>query len=283
MLWEGPADVGECGGGALQFSGKLLIDEEKDMDPHTGRVRGLTERLNEALPPTIRVFSCTRVNKRFAARRNCVLREYEYFLPLSFLQTSVRAQDGADAPPLDVDEAVGKFTAALREYEGIHDFHNFTKSRSFFYKAHAKMQQLKQSAQVDDDADEEQDGADDMEDEDDDNSQEDEQGDKYRGSNSQFGDATETVRNLLPRHRRAIYSCSGSVIHDFMGEPFLRVHIVGQAFLFNQIRCMVGGALAVATNGLSTTAFRVALSKSVALIHDWSTCAESNTLALADS
>jgi tRNA pseudouridine38-40 synthase len=251
--------------GAEQFSGKLLIDEEKDMDRHTGRVRGLTERLNEALPPTIRVFSCTRVNKRFAARRNCVLREYEYFLPLSFLQTSVLVQDGADAPPLDVDEAVGKFMAALREYEGIHDFHNFTKSRSFFYKAHAKMEHLKRATRVDDDVDEEQEDADGI-DEEEDNNQEDEQGDEYRASTSQFGDASETVRNLLPRHRRAIYSCSGSVIHDFMGEPFLRVHIVGQAFLFNQIRCMVGGALAVGTNGLSMTAFRAALGKSTTLM-----------------
>ncbi|GLE10608.1 hypothetical protein PINS_up022814 [Pythium insidiosum] len=66
-------------------------------------------------------------------------------------------------------------------------------------------------------------------------------------------------RKELPRHRRAIYSCSGSLIHDFCGEPYLRVHIVGQAFLLHQIRCMVGGALAVATKGMPKDVFRAAI------------------------
>lgn len=244
------------------------------MDRHTGRVKGLADKLNAALPPTIRVFSCTRVNKRFAARKNCVLREYEYFLPLSFLQTSVLAQAGADAPPLGMDVAINKFKAALREYEGIHDFHNFTKSRSFFYKAHAKMEQLKKVAQLEEDAsnEEEEESVDDN-DEEEDSNQDDNQDDEYRASASQLGDESETVRKLLPRHRRAIYSCSGSVIHDFQGEPFLRVHIVGQAFLFNQIRCMVGGALAVATNGISQTAFRAALGTTACSVV---VCSESN-------
>ncbi|KAG2881745.1 hypothetical protein PC115_g22134 [Phytophthora cactorum] len=62
--------------GCIVFSGKLLIDEENKMDPVSGRVNGHKEALNASLPENIRVFSCTRVSKRFPARKNCVLREY---------------------------------------------------------------------------------------------------------------------------------------------------------------------------------------------------------------
>ncbi|POM63242.1 tRNA pseudouridine(38-40) synthase, partial [Phytophthora palmivora] len=113
--------------GCIVFSGKLLIDEESKVDPVSGRVQGLTEALNASLPDNIRVFSCTRVNKRFSARKNCVLREYEYFMPLSFLKDSIIGSNGAD---FDTDEAVAEFCRALRRYEGVHDFHNFTRSRS---------------------------------------------------------------------------------------------------------------------------------------------------------
>lgn len=240
------------------------------MDPDTGRVRGLAERLNESLPDTIRIFSATRVNKRFAARKNCVLREYEYFMPLSFLEKNYLKTD----EPLDVDQAVEQFCSTLRRYEGIHDFHNFTKARSFFYKVHAKVRAFKQfrtRAQQDADAElaasaassveeSEQDEVEEGEDDEEEDEEEASNSDEYAVDNgSQFEGPDEISRKLLPRHRRAVYSCTGSLIKDFYGEPYLRVHIVGQAFLLNQIRCMVGGALAVATKGMSRTAFDAAL------------------------
>ncbi|OWZ15753.1 TRNA pseudouridine(38-40) synthase [Phytophthora megakarya] len=242
--------------GCIVFSGKLMIDEDNKMDPVSGRVRGLTKALNASLPDNIRVFSCTRVNKRFSARKNCVLREYEYFMPLSFLKDSII---GSDRDELDVDEAVAEFCRALRRYEGVHDFHNFTRSRSYFYKMQAKKKQYSQSRRdgakaevttnsvVDDD---------DVEEED---TEEETAVDDYSEESSQFDDEMELTRKLLPRHRRSIYSCSGSLVPDFCGEPHLRVHIVGQAFLLNQIRCMVGGALAVATKGMSRVEFDAAL------------------------
>lgn len=218
-------------------------------------MKGLTEALNASLPPTIRIFSCTRVNKRFDARKNCVLREYEYFMPLSFLEKSVLA-----AGATDMDEAVEEFCRAVKRYEGIHDFHNFTKARSYFYKEHAKMRLLRAQrvagmvgSESDDDAAVADDQAELESDEDD------EEAGEYLAGASQFENEEETSRKSLPRHRRSIYSCSGSLIRDFYGEPYLRVHIVGQAFLFNQIRCMIGGAVAVATKGMSRTMFDAAL------------------------
>lgn len=259
-----------------QFSGKLLIDEEKTVDQASGRVKGLTELLNASLPPTIRVFSCTRVNKRFDARKNCVLREYEYFMPLSFLKKSVLA-----AGATDIDTAVDEFCRAVQRYQGIHDFHNFTKARSYFYKEHARMRMRREQrgAGIDGESDEQSDVE--LASESDEQSNvelaseyaenqefvaaaavgddEETEGAEYIEGASQFENDEETTRKSLPRHCRSIYSCSASLIHDFVGEPFLRVHIVGQAFLFNQIRCMIGGAVAVATKGMSRTMFDAAL------------------------
>ncbi|ETK75139.1 tRNA pseudouridine(38-40) synthase [Phytophthora nicotianae CJ01A1] len=240
--------------GCIVFSGKLLIDEENKMDPVSGRVYGLKEALNASLPDNIRVFSCTRVSKRFSARKNCVLREYEYFMPLSFLKDSLVGSDGED---FDTDEAVAEFCRALRRYEGVHDFHNFTRSRSYFYKMQAKRKHYRANYQRNAAEDESDDvDAEDVEDE---SAEVDSVVDDYSEESSQFEDEEELTRKLLLRHRRSIYSCSGTLVPDFCGEPHLRVHIVGQAFLLNQIRCMVGGALAVATKGMSRVEFDAAL------------------------
>ncbi|RLN67564.1 hypothetical protein BBJ29_006150 [Phytophthora kernoviae] len=245
--------------GCIVFSGKLLIDEENQVDPTTGRVKGLTEALNASLPSNIRVFSCTRVNKRFSARKNCALREYEYFLPLSFLKECLVESGKIDADSLNMDEAIVEFGRALRRYEGVHDFHNFTRSRSYFYKVQAKMMQWK--AQRDAfDTDDGGDDQDDLSEIAESDEEEESTGDDFAEDMSQFGDEEGLTRKLLPRHRRSIYSCTGTLISDFSGKQFLRVHIVGQAFLLNQIRCMIGGALAVATKGMSRTAFDAALS-----------------------
>ncbi|TMW65030.1 hypothetical protein Poli38472_009197 [Pythium oligandrum] len=250
----------------IVFSGKLLIDDEKAVDPQTGRVLGLAESLNAFLPPTIRIFSCTRVNKRFSARKNCVLREYEYFMPLSFLKSSHLVSN--DAESWDVDAAVDSFCQALRRYEGIHDFHNFTKSRSFFYRQHARARFFRAEGAKTEDASEDDATVKASENDDDPEDIDDTEDDKDDGSYSlgeyseaasQYEDKQGVYRKPLPRHRRAIYSCSGCLIPDFYGEPYIRVHIVGQAFLLHQIRCMIGGALAVATNGMSRQIFDAAL------------------------
>ena len=238
------------------------------MDQASGRVKDLTEALNASLPENIRVFSCTRVNKRFSARKNCVLREYEYFMPLSFLRDSTLESHGAE---FDQDEAVAEFCRALRRYEGVNDFHNFTRSRSQFYKLQAKRDRWKAQSRGD--------TADTETGDDENNAYGDDATDVcgYMDStveeeeNSAVDDCAGEVhqvehnegltRKLLLRHRRSVYSCSGSLVQDFCGEPYLRIHIVGQAFSLNQIRCMVGGALAVATKGMSRVAFDAALCK----------------------
>lgn len=113
------------------MTAKLRIDGEK-IDPISGRVLGLTEALNEALPPAIRVFSATVVNKRFNPRLSCVVREYEYYFPQSFFRKCVEsgADDDQEASEAQVELALERFQALLRQYEGSNDFANFTTAAS---------------------------------------------------------------------------------------------------------------------------------------------------------
>ncbi|OQR92340.1 ubiquitin fusion degradation protein [Achlya hypogyna] len=216
----------------IVFSGKLLVDDDS-IDEATGRLRGLPETINAHLPETVRIFTATKVHQSFRAREDCLLREYEYFLPLSFLAPHA-------TPDRSVDAMAQTIIDTLPRYEGIFDFHNFTKQRSSFYKALDR--RGKGDALTDDDEVHE-DDEDDAEDE-----------SRPRDISIQNG-----TRRSLERHRRTIYACRGSIVPDFCGAPYLRVHLMGASFLLNQIRCMVGAAIAVATGHLTPTMFEAAL------------------------
>ncbi|CCI42773.1 unnamed protein product [Albugo candida] len=224
----------------IVFAGKLLLDEDV-IDPVTGRVSGLTKALNANLPPNIRVFSVTRVCNSFNARTECALREYEYFLPLAFLSASCITKN-QQLMKGQMKIMVQRFFSALKQYEGIHDFHNFTRSRAHFYKLHEKKMQKYNRRNAE--------------------ATEEDTSSASIGTNeapAAPGDTAFHFRPKLPRHRRAVYQCRGSLIEDFYGEPYIKIHITGQAFLLHQIRCMIGGAISFATNGMSNTVFDASL------------------------
>lgn len=66
-------------------------------------------RINAALPDDVRIFSGSRVRKRFDARTCASGRVYEYVLPAHALG----------------DASADEFDAVLQRFEGIHRFHNF--------------------------------------------------------------------------------------------------------------------------------------------------------------
>ncbi|OQR82135.1 ubiquitin fusion degradation protein [Thraustotheca clavata] len=218
----------------IVFSAKLLVDEDS-IDESTGRLIGLPEALNKHLPDTIRMFTATKVHRSFRAREDCLLREYEYFLPLSFLEPFA-------TPTNSVQDMAAKIIATLPKYEGIFDFHNFTKQRGSFYKQKDRKQSKKEAALSDDD--------------------------EVAESEEDFNDNYDVnpdvsiengTRRALQRHRRTIYRCQGSLIEDFHGASYIRIHLTGASFLLNQIRCMVGAAIAVATGHLTPMLFEAAL------------------------
>ena len=71
-------------------------------------------RINDALPDDVRLFSATRVRKRFDAREQASGRVYEYLLPLHAVGEQASASDAAE-----------QLDAVLRTFEGSHRFHNF--------------------------------------------------------------------------------------------------------------------------------------------------------------
>ncbi|KAI0676070.1 pseudouridine synthase [Trametes maxima] len=125
-------------------------------------VPDLVARINEELPPEIRLWSIIRVQNSFNARTTCDSRKYTYFFPSylmippkpgSGLHGTLRAQgtecvphpfwEGTDPSMTPQDELKRKRAyrissvqlSALREaakkFEGSHNFHNFTVGRDF--------------------------------------------------------------------------------------------------------------------------------------------------------
>lgn len=84
----------------------------------------LAEGINAHLPPAIRVFSVQRVSKKFDARRECIRREYSYFLPTSLLGLQ------GDDSPADT-EKLRLLRAAWEGFAGSRAFHNYTKRRLY--------------------------------------------------------------------------------------------------------------------------------------------------------
>ncbi|KAI0358116.1 tRNA pseudouridine synthase, partial [Trametes cingulata] len=125
-------------------------------------VPDLVARINEELPPEIRLWSIIRVQNSFNARTTCDSRKYTYFFPSYLmippkpgtgLYNTLKAQgaempahpfwEGADPSATPQDDLKRKRAfrispeqlAALREaakkFEGSHNFHNFTVGRDF--------------------------------------------------------------------------------------------------------------------------------------------------------
>ena len=113
-----------------------------------GKFPQLVELLNAQLPPDIRAMSCVQVSKSFRARLDCIWREYEYVLPTDLLRWPVKlpspgeedpTQPGFDLSPESIaarysafdctkqteEEALNRLNAALDQFVGMQDFHNF--------------------------------------------------------------------------------------------------------------------------------------------------------------
>ncbi|GAX79596.1 hypothetical protein CEUSTIGMA_g7037.t1 [Chlamydomonas eustigma] len=104
------------------MSMRLLVHDNR-YSPE-GDPEGLThaDLINAHLPPTIRVFTVQKTNKKFNARHLALSRIYEYYLPVSMLELKM---DGSEH---DV-ERIATFRRILRLFLGSHPFHNFTKMK----------------------------------------------------------------------------------------------------------------------------------------------------------
>jgi tRNA U38,U39,U40 pseudouridine synthase TruA len=87
---------------------------------------GVVQRLNAALPPSVRVLSAVRATNSFSAHHRARSRLYYYFLPVeALLPAHLRGASAADSEPV-LQTQLARFNDILHEYVGQHPFHNFT-------------------------------------------------------------------------------------------------------------------------------------------------------------
>jgi tRNA pseudouridine38-40 synthase len=259
------------------MSAKLLVDDST-IDTTTGRIKGLVDVLNLNLPPSIRIFTATKVHQSFRAREDCIQREYKYFIPLAFLQQLTPSHQHFDV-------TVQRLCEILPVFEGIHDFHNFTRRRRQHHHQIDDESTQRQPRRTKEEEEEEhffthdrtsrkmvlshppnrilKDAATDF-----DHGQDDahDKDDNHGEANLDHNDDQPHYPPPPPRRRRppqqtrrTIYRCRGSFIADFSGAPYVRVDLAGASFLLHQIRCMVGAAVGVATGSLPPSVLDAAL------------------------
>lgn len=111
IKWQVAART-DRGVGALGnlVSAKLLFNRDELSDGSA--FSATTDRVNEQLPPHIRLFGIQRITNSFNARSCCEARWYEYMLPMSTLGKR--------------PEALSDFNTIIKSFVGSHYFHNYT-------------------------------------------------------------------------------------------------------------------------------------------------------------
>ncbi len=193
---------------------KLKFSDDNIFDINTGHINAsLLEGMNKSLASKdIQIFSCIRARKSISARHNVNLRSYAYYLPVEMLRTeSAKRGEGC------IEATCSKLEEALNLFQGTYHFHNYTRSK-FNYKAIA-----------------------------------------YGTSKGFTGEIDKEDLHLFlkkaektPTMHRTIYKCT-SVSPDTEskrpnlvscnGKEFVKVEIIGQSFIYNQIRKIVGAAV----------------------------------------
>ena len=106
---------------------------------------GMVERINQHLPEQIRILGIHRVVKGFDCRKSCDKRRYEYIFPawmfdpaVNSVVVAVESDETEDSnkrkrvlterdPNFVFDDACKeKMTSILKQFEGTHNFHNYT-------------------------------------------------------------------------------------------------------------------------------------------------------------
>eukprot|EP00919_Chromeraceae_sp_WS-2016_P062478 GHVR01147888.1.p1 GENE.GHVR01147888.1~~GHVR01147888.1.p1 ORF type:complete len:401 (+),score=184.21 GHVR01147888.1:186-1388(+) len=146
---------------ACVASGYELPDiEKKQLQVQAGRERDFVKGVNSLLPQSIRVFGIVKVIRMFDSRGQCDGRVYEFYLPPSLLSPvniikKIFTENASAAAPVgpdcDIDDPKSHWSAAsqheaividnnwmlcddtmvrfnniLKEFEGTHNFFNFT-------------------------------------------------------------------------------------------------------------------------------------------------------------
>lgn len=92
-------------------------------------IEDIIERINENLPPQIRVLGLKRVTQGFNSKNNCDARTYSYMLPTVAFSPKDYDTDNIAAFRLE-PETLQKVNRLFTCYKGTHNFHNFTSQKA---------------------------------------------------------------------------------------------------------------------------------------------------------
>lgn len=119
QMWFQKASRTDKGVSALRQIVSLFLDKNIETD-------GIIENINHHLPPEIRAMGIKRVPRTFDAKNNCDARRYSYTMPtLAFCPLEELCTENYRIPRKSID----KVNQILKEYEGAHNFQNFTTGR----------------------------------------------------------------------------------------------------------------------------------------------------------
>uniref|UniRef100_A0A1A8K3P4 Pseudouridylate synthase 1 homolog n=1 Tax=Nothobranchius kuhntae TaxID=321403 RepID=A0A1A8K3P4_NOTKU len=92
-------------------------------------VENIKERINEHLPPQIRVLGLKRVTQGFNSKNSCDARTYCYMLPTVAFSSKDYNTGNSAAFRLD-PETLKRVNCLFAFYKGTHNFHNFTSQKA---------------------------------------------------------------------------------------------------------------------------------------------------------
>jgi tRNA pseudouridine38-40 synthase len=252
-----------------------VVSLRAEIDPEVwdadAEARETAKEITKLLPNDIACFAVYNTPKSFQARRECIMRTYEYLLPARVLDAEL---EGGEA-------RIEAFQNALRAFEGAHPFHNYTKRSQYTRKAKSTFSPKLRDARgrlawegqegatmdsgsnLDDEIEsdsEESDGDEegdigDIATDDGDSSFPEHVGNRRNGTYWLFG--SDPNDKIGPSHFRRIHSFTASSVIErmeitaedgsttTMSEPFVRVSVRGESFMLYQIRKMIATAVAV--------------------------------------
>ncbi|XP_071378196.1 pseudouridylate synthase 1 homolog [Centroberyx affinis] len=89
----------------------------------------IIEKINEQMPPQIRVLGLKRVTQGFNSKNNCDARTYSYMLPT--VAFSPKDYDTQNSAAFRMDpETLQRVNRLFSLYKGTHNFHNFTSQKA---------------------------------------------------------------------------------------------------------------------------------------------------------
>ncbi|XP_041826845.1 tRNA pseudouridine synthase A isoform X2 [Melanotaenia boesemani] len=92
-------------------------------------IEDIIEKINEHLPPQIRVLGLKRVTQGFNSKNNCDARTYSYMLPT--VAFSQKDYDTGNIAAFRVEpETLQRVNRLFALYKGTHNFHNFTSQKA---------------------------------------------------------------------------------------------------------------------------------------------------------